>query len=127
MFCQKCGKEINDDATVCIHCGCSTGNSEASSTSVASFCSHCGKEVNPNAVVCVHCGCSIKKQRKSANTDPEKNHKLLATLSFLIPILGIILYFIKSDNPERADYLKNAIGGIVVIGVLYGILLFSSW
>ncbi len=22
MFCQKCGKEINDEAAVCIHCGC---------------------------------------------------------------------------------------------------------
>lgn len=22
MFCQKCGKEVNDDAVVCIHCGC---------------------------------------------------------------------------------------------------------
>ena len=24
MFCSKCGKEINDDAVVCIHCGCGT-------------------------------------------------------------------------------------------------------
>lgn len=23
MFCKKCGKEINDDAVVCVHCGCS--------------------------------------------------------------------------------------------------------
>lgn len=22
MYCQKCGKEINDDAVVCVHCGC---------------------------------------------------------------------------------------------------------
>ena len=26
MFCKNCGKEINDKATICIHCGCSTGN-----------------------------------------------------------------------------------------------------
>ncbi len=25
-FCQKCGKEINDDAIVCIHCGRSVTN-----------------------------------------------------------------------------------------------------
>ena len=24
MFCSKCGKEINDAAVVCIHCGCPT-------------------------------------------------------------------------------------------------------
>ena len=26
MFCSKCGKEINDEAVVCVHCGCATGN-----------------------------------------------------------------------------------------------------
>ncbi len=26
MFCSKCGKEINDEAVVCIHCGCATAN-----------------------------------------------------------------------------------------------------
>ena len=24
MFCKKCGKEIMDDAVICVHCGCST-------------------------------------------------------------------------------------------------------
>ena len=24
MFCKKCGKEILDDAVICVHCGCST-------------------------------------------------------------------------------------------------------
>ena len=28
MFCSKCGKEINDEAVVCVHCGCATGNFE---------------------------------------------------------------------------------------------------
>lgn len=25
MFCKHCGKEINDDAEICVHCGRSTG------------------------------------------------------------------------------------------------------
>lgn len=25
-FCSKCGKEINDEAVVCVHCGCSTAD-----------------------------------------------------------------------------------------------------
>ena len=28
MFCSKCGKEIENEAVVCIHCGCATGNFE---------------------------------------------------------------------------------------------------
>lgn len=27
MFCSKCGKEIPDEAVVCVHCGCATENS----------------------------------------------------------------------------------------------------
>ncbi len=25
MYCRHCGQEINDEAVVCIHCGCETG------------------------------------------------------------------------------------------------------
>ncbi len=34
MFCQKCGKEIHDEAVICVHCGSSVvGNSNISSLS----------------------------------------------------------------------------------------------
>lgn len=26
MFCSRCGKEMDDDAVVCIHCGCAAEN-----------------------------------------------------------------------------------------------------
>ena len=32
-FCQKCGKELHDDAVVCIGCGCAVPSSQAQSTS----------------------------------------------------------------------------------------------
>ena len=28
MFCKKCGKEILDDAVICVHCGCSTQDNQ---------------------------------------------------------------------------------------------------
>lgn len=28
MFCHNCGKEIDNNAVICIHCGVSTGNSQ---------------------------------------------------------------------------------------------------
>lgn len=34
MFCSKCGNEINDDAVICVRCGCQVkkiGNSEGKS------------------------------------------------------------------------------------------------
>lgn len=35
MFCSKCGKEINDDAVVCVHCGCAVENKKVSVTNQA--------------------------------------------------------------------------------------------
>ncbi len=32
-FCSKCGKQIHEDAVVCIHCGCATGKSAPSHAS----------------------------------------------------------------------------------------------
>ena len=29
MFCSKCGKEVNEDAIVCVHCGCAIENKQA--------------------------------------------------------------------------------------------------
>jgi len=29
MFCNKCGKEINDEAVVCISCGCAVNESKS--------------------------------------------------------------------------------------------------
>lgn len=26
MFCSNCGKEIDEKAVICVHCGCATGN-----------------------------------------------------------------------------------------------------
>lgn len=33
MFCTKCGKEINDQAVVCVHCGCAVENNKSPAVS----------------------------------------------------------------------------------------------
>lgn len=32
MFCKKCGKEILDEAVICIHCGCSVDENKKENT-----------------------------------------------------------------------------------------------
>lgn len=31
MFCSKCGKEIHDEAVICVHCGCAVNNNNLAS------------------------------------------------------------------------------------------------
>lgn len=49
MFCSSCGKQINDGAKFCEHCG-------AAQKPATAVCSNCGKQINYGARFCEHCG-----------------------------------------------------------------------
>lgn len=62
----------------------------------------------------------------SSTTESEKPKTLLKILSFLFPIVGIILFFVKKKNCKKIakGYLKSAIAGIavgIVIVIISGI------
>lgn len=52
MFCRNCGKEVADQAVVCISCGCPPKSGQ-------NFCQNCGAETDPAAEVCVTCGVKL--------------------------------------------------------------------
>ncbi len=72
------------------------------------FCRKCGKEINDDAVMCVHCGCATEKAaRTSTNQNPDYDPYSGADfvevlLSVLIPLAGIIMYFVKKDTRPKA-------------------------
>ncbi len=72
-FCRKCGKEINDDAVMCVHCGCATEKAARPSTN------------------------------QNPDYDPYSGADFVEVLlSLLIPIAGIILYVVKKDTRPKA-------------------------
>ncbi len=86
-FCSKCGKEINDDAVICIYCGRSvTPQKQSSSESEED-----------------HAGCN------SSNV-------VFAVLGFCIPIVGLIMWLVwKNSEPEKANSAgKGALIGFIV-------------
>ncbi|RJP71869.1 MAG: NINE protein [Candidatus Abyssobacteria bacterium SURF_17] len=52
MFCRNCGKEVADQAVMCVACGCDPRTGKK-------FCQNCGVETNPAAEVCVKCGVKL--------------------------------------------------------------------
>lgn len=49
-------------------------------------------------------------------------NNVLAIISFLVPLIGIILFFAKQENqPEAAEvYLWSAIGGFIIgLGLVF--------
>ena len=62
MYCRNCGKEIQDNAMVCINCGVKAGTGN-------NFCKNCGAETAPSAIVCVKCGCALKSSATTNSAD----------------------------------------------------------
>lgn len=63
------------------------------------YCINCGKEIDPNADICLNCGTYTKKNI-SGNDTPSTG---LNIVSFLWPMVGLILYLSYKDNtPTKA-------------------------
>ncbi len=97
-FCQKCGKELMDDAVICTGCGCSTAPTPVKTTASNT------KPITMNFA------------------------KAALVLGILLPIVGLIMGIygnVKADNPDVKAKCQQAIG--VSIGVwvaCFGVMLF---
>lgn len=78
------------------------------------YCSHCGKEVLDEAVVCPNCGCSV-----SASHEADIPSTGLNIISFLIPLVGLILYLV---NKDKTPIKAAAIGKWALIGFVVSIV-----
>lgn len=96
------------------------------------FCKNCGKEVDDKAVVCVNCGVATSEDGLNPDDKPSIG---LNILSFLIPLVGLVLYFaIKKQTPNKAQSLiKWTIASIIIYvvfyscsGALLGAMLYAS-
>ena len=84
-------------------------------------CKHCGEEITNDSVFCEFCGTKV------INEENKQASGWLKFGSFMIPILGLILYIIKKkEEPLVAkSCLKWGIAGFV-LGLLFNIILIAS-
>lgn len=83
------------------------------------YCKNCGKELYEGAEHCDGCGVN-QTISYPTNIVPDVSNKGLNILSFFIPIIGIILYFVKREEKpiEAKGTLKWALISIIVSTVL---------
>lgn len=96
----------------------SQANQYANYQRPAKYCQNCGKPSDINAVICANCGAQFPSYNQY---EDEKPSVLLRIISFLIPLVGLILYFVERDKRPRAakSYLKWA-------GISFGINILLS-
>lgn len=100
MFCQKCGKEINDEAVVCVGCGCPVKPLQSATTTTPSY---------PKPI-------------------PESSGNATSAIvfAFLMPIVGLILGIIgacKYKNPILQNKCKGAIFISIGMWIVYAVIL----
>lgn len=104
MYCRTCGNRINDNAEICIKCGCKPLVGKA-------FCQNCGAKTLGQQAVCTKCGISLK----SSNTAKDPYRTLEnATLKIIgnvligisIFVFAIVIWHIGACiiNASYSDY-----------------------
>ena len=82
MYCRNCGKQIADNAVICIHCG-------AKPSVGAKYCQNCANEVDPNAEICVKCGVRLGKTSTKG-----KDWLVALLLSIFLGGLGVDRFYL---------------------------------
>lgn len=91
------------------------------------YCSRCGREIDDKALTCPYCGTKTMNNLNTFITNDQPSFGY-AFISFIIPIVGFILYLIyRDERPKRAkSALKGAAAGIVVeILICISVILFA--
>ena len=112
MFCQKCGKEIDNEAVVCIHCGCATENQSVKKVktgeNVKSFVYNENFFKLLKALICACVGLYaflklfFLTRMDSAYRTIEAGWWLsLWFLISIVGVIGVIEFVIKSKNQNR--------------------------
>lgn len=95
------------------------------------FCKNCGKEIDDKAVICPNCGVPTDNAAtNTTGTNPaDAPNSGFAVLSFLFPLIGLILYLVwKDEYPLKAKSCgKGALIGVIteVVGTIFLILLWT--
>jgi hypothetical protein len=83
MYCRNCGKEIADQAVICVHCG-------AKPTAGIKYCQNCANEVDPKAEICVKCGVRLVGAKPAGR----KEWTVALLLSIFLGGLGVDRFYL---------------------------------
>jgi len=138
-FCIHCGAQVSENVAFCGKCGGKLANNTTQGAirpteAKIKSCPHCGAQVAENAMICHKCGCTVSNapQYQPVHQRPQRDNTngsgIWLVLSFVIPIVGIILYFTtKSSNPSRANkYLIIAGYGFLVWIIVILMIMYNS-
>ena len=121
MYCQHCGKEINDNAVVCIHCGCAVGL-EKNNVTVQSD--------KDNLQRFWARGEMKQKNNGSVQSDNDKGGIGWLVLGVLSPCIGLFLYlYFLGSRPRSAKHAGSGalVGFCGCLAIILDVVLIGAW
>ena len=91
MYCRTCGSKVNDNAEVCVKCGCKPLIGKA-------YCQNCGTKTTTQQEMCTKCGVKLKTIATAAQKKQTIEKKGLKILGNVILVFGIIILLIMAIN-----------------------------
>ena len=111
MFCRNCGKEVAENAEVCVSCGMKPLMGKK-------FCQNCGAETKENQEVCTKGGVKLK----SSMGKGAKSKLVAGLLGIFLGYLGIHKFYLGYPVPAVIVLLISIIGGLLTFGIATGIM-----
>lgn len=118
MYCRNCGKEMPENAVVCVECGVQTGTGTA-------FCYNCGKETTPEQVVCTNCG--VQLVTAAAGTG-DKSKLVAGLLGIFLGGFGVHRFYLGFTGIGIAQIAVTIVtcGFGAIWGLIEGILILTG-
>ena len=96
MFCKNCGKEINDEAVICVGCGCSVKN-ESTPTTTQDY------QYPIESTTIANCA---------------------LIFAFLVPIVGVILSIIGLTKYRTPEFRSRCVTSLIVSTIVWVVSFF---
>lgn len=113
MYCRTCGKELNNNADVCMNCGCKPQKGRK-------YCQNCGSETTENQDVCVKCGIKLNNADVLGGFSGGTRQKLVAALlAFFLGTLGIHDFYL--------GFKGRGIIKIILTVTVFGAIVSEIW
>lgn len=106
MYCRNCGKEVNEQAVMCLSCGVPPKAGKK-------FCQSCGAETNPAAEICTKCGVRLAT---AVSGEALKSKMAAGLLGVFLGALGIHRFYLGYTAIGVAQ-LVLALLGVVTCGI----------
>ena len=114
MYCKNCGNTMDDNAVICVKCGCAKGTG-------TSYCHNCGQPTLPGAAVCTNCGVSLATPAANGN---QKSKMAAGLLGIFLGGWGVHNFYLGYTGKAIAQIVLTFCFGIGAIwGLIEGIMI----